>query len=294
MRRPIAVALVALLMLANACAHTPTPEERAKAKGHHEIALSLVHEAQRAAGSGDSALQDLKWRHALSELLEGEKADPENSDLQYLLGMTYFFGFRRHADAERHLKRAIELKDGKYPEADNLLGTMLVETGRAKEAIVHLERARSNLLYATPYFAEQNLGLAKLKLERYDEAAAHFRAALSAQPDLCGAYIELARAEEARGAVPGARQVLDDFVTRCDSDRLREAVGDGLLVQGYYRLGMSHMKLMKQASDGQAHDSHRQASLDAFDVCVARFGHEPLSRECARSKQLLEVTADRP
>ena len=190
MSRRILSLFALLTLLSSSCAHTPTAEERAKARGHHEVGLSLVHEAQRAASAGDTTLQDLKWRQALSELLSGVKADPENAELQYLLGMTYFFGFRRHAEAETHLKRSLEIKNNEFPEADNLLGTMLVETGRAEDAIPHLERARANLLYATPYFAEQNLGLAKMKLERYDEAVVHLRNALAAQPDLCGAYLD--------------------------------------------------------------------------------------------------------
>ncbi len=267
----------AVMLLHAGCVHTPTAEDREKAKGRYDVGLSLVHEARRAGTSGDRAQQDLKWRQSLAELLEAEKLDNENPDIQYLLGMVYFVGFHQIDQARVHLERALQLKNNDYPEADQLLGTMLVEVGEVEAGIVHLERARGNLLYPTPYFAEQELGWAKFKLHRYDEAAQHLNAAIATQPDLCGAYVRLADVEEAREDYARASEVLQDFLGRCDSERLRDACGPKLLAYGYYRLAMSDLK--RGEKDG---------AKQSLQVCTDRFKAEPVAKECRKSLELLQ------
>jgi type IV pilus assembly protein PilF len=257
------------------CAHTPSPEEREGAVSAFNGAVALVHEARRAGARGDGTEADLKWRQALSELMNGEKLDPENADVQYMMGMTYFVGFRRHAEAETHLRRAVDLRKDGYPEAEYLLGTVLVDVGRPREAVPFLQKARGNLLYQTPYFAEQELGWAMFKLEQYDDAARHMKNAIAAQPDLCGAYVRLADIEDARGGHEAIESTLTDFLERCDSDRLRVDVGPALIGYAWYRLGMSRLKL------GRVDDARV-----AFETCEQQYKAVPISKECARALSL--------
>lgn len=262
------------------CAHVPSPEDQKVAAGHYEGAVALVHEAERAGLSGNTAEQDLKYREALRELLEAKKRDPRNHDVRYLLGVVYFTGFRRHVEAEAELNEAIALRaklGEEYPEAENLLGVVLVDAGRPQEALPHFEKARSNLLYATPYFAEQELGWAYYKLGRVDEARLHLKNAIVAQPDLCGAYAKLAEVEEARGDDAAVQDVLGDFVARCDSDRLRASVGSRLLSWAYFRLGMSRLKT-----------GERELAAEALRQCTSRFAQEPVSAECDKSLRAIE------
>jgi type IV pilus assembly protein PilF len=260
------------------CAHTPSPEDREAAVSSFNGAVALVHEARRAGAKGEGTEADLKWRQALSELLAGEKLDPENADVQYMLGMTYFVGFRRHAEAETHLRRAVTLraKDG-YPEAEYLLGTVLVDAGRPREAVPFLHKARGNLLYQTPYFAEQELGWAMFKLEDYDAASRHMKNAIKAQPDLCGAYVRLADIEDARGGHEAIESALTDFLERCDSDRLRDDVGPALIAYAWYRLGMSRLKL------GNVDDARV-----AFETCEQKYAGIPVAKECGRALALAQ------
>jgi tetratricopeptide (TPR) repeat protein len=274
---PLSLALLAALSLSLACAHTPTEQEREEAVAEYKAGLALVHEAQRAAVEGDAVKQDLKYRLALESLLKANKLDGENAEVNYLLGLVYFSGFKRHADAEKHLRRALASRQDDYPEADNLLGSVLVDGGRPAEALPHFERARSNLLYKTPYFSEQELGWAKYKLGRLDEAAAHLRNALVAQPDLCGGYIKLAEVEEARQKPEVVAEVLADFLERCDSDRLRAQCGPALLAWGYYRFGMTKLKA-----------GELDAAASALQTCTARFSGEPVAEECDRSLKLMQ------
>lgn len=271
------LALLAALALFAACAHTPSEQEREEAAAEYKAGLALVHEAQRAATEGDAVKQDLKYRLALESLLKAHKLDAENPDVNYLLGLVYFSGFKRHGDAERHLRQALVTRQDDYPEADNLLGSVLVDAGRPAEALPHFERARSNLLYKTPYFSEQELGWAKYKLGRLDEAAAHLRNALVAQPDLCGGYIKLAEVEEARQNHDGVAAVLTDFLERCDSERLREQCGPSLLAWGYYRYGMTKLKA-----------GELDAAAAALQTCTSRFRGEAVAEECDRSLKLMQ------
>lgn len=265
-----------LVALSASCAHVPSEKERAEASAEYKAGLSLVHEAQRAAVEGDPVKQDLKYRLALESLLKSLALDEQSHETHYLLGLVYFSGFKRHVEAERHLIRALALKRDDYPEADNLLGSVLVEAGRPEESLPHFERARANLLYKTPYYSEQELGWAKYKLGRLDEAAAHLQTALLAQPDMCGGYVKLAEIEEARANHVRVATVLSDFLTRCDSDRLRDQCGDSLLAWGYFRLGMIRLKSGEIA-----------AASDALLTCTTRFAGLPVAAECERSLKLL-------
>ena len=258
------------------CKHSPSLKDKKRAESIYAVALTYVHEAQRNGVSGQLDAQDLKYRQAIKELLAASELDPENPDVHYLLAVVYFTGFKKHAEAEKHLRTAIDLRDGNYPEADHLLGTVLVDAGRPKDAIPFLQRARTNLLYATPYFAEQELGWAKHKLGQHKEAALHFEKALLAQPDLCGTYTRLADVYEADNNHAAALKVLEKFLAHCDSDRLRDKTGDQLLAYGYYRYGMN---LAKAGQPKKAKES--------LAICAERFKAQYVSFECHQAKNLI-------
>ena len=241
------------------------------------VTLAYVHEAHKMGVAGKADKQDLKYRQAMKELLAGAKLDPDNTDIQYLTGLVYFVGFRKHEEAEKHLHRALATRKDDFPEADHLLGTVLVDAGRPEEALPFLDRARSNILYATPYFAEQEIGWAKYRLERYDEAVAHLENAIVAQPNMCGVYTRLADVYEARQDYVSVQRVLENFVTRCDSDRLREHTGDALLAYGYYRLGMSLLK-----------NGDPEKAKAAIEICYRRFSSQPVAKECEQSLRMMQ------
>lgn len=277
----VLVTVAAIFTATLGCATTPSAEDRKVAAGHYEVALAFVHEAEKNGAAGAVSEQDAKYREALRELLAADKTGGMLSEHEYLLGFVYFVGFRRHADAEKHLVTAIAKRkaerDEEYPEAENLLGTLLADAGRPKEALPHFEKARTNLLYATPYFAEQEMGWALFKLGRHEEAVQHLQRALVAQPDLCGAYVKLAEVEVARGDDARVQTVLDDFLKRCDSERLRSSAGPRLIAAAFLELGKSRLRT-----------GSRESAVDAFKQCLTRFGGEPAGRECDAQLRVLE------
>lgn len=281
---PVLTALVVSLTSPNLGCVGVANEVRQKAEGHREVALALVHEAEKASVAGDAQTQDLRYREALAELLAADKTGAMTSDGRYLLGLVYFVGFRRHADALTHLQTAVQARfrerGEEYPEAENLIGTVLVDASRPAEALAHFDKARTNLLYATPYFAEQGMGDALVKLGRHEEAAVHYRRAIVAQPDLCGGYVKLAEVEIARGDDAQVQQVLSEFLARCDSERLRAVTGPRLLAPALLELGKSRLRT-----------GAREAALDAFRQCATRFAAEPAGRECDMQRRALESGA---
>jgi tetratricopeptide (TPR) repeat protein len=272
------IALAAALALAvTACQHTPTQRDRDIAQAKYRVAVELVHEASSAGVENDGTRQRAKYRDALEELMGAAEKNPDDSDVRYLLGFVYFTGFKRHEEAQEHLLAALTLRENDFPEADNLLGSVLVDAGRPADSLEHFDRARKNLLYKTPYFAEQELGWAKYKLGRYGEAAAHMEAAISAQPDLCGGYVKLAEVYEADSKPEQVQDVLDRFVGHCDTERLRPSCGPSLLAHAYYRLGMARLKT-----------GLRDQAADALRQCADRFGEVPVVRECRKSLKLVQ------
>jgi tetratricopeptide (TPR) repeat protein len=256
--------LASVALVAVACATVPDEATLKRANGHREVALALVHEAEKASAAGDVQTQDLKFREALRELLAAEKTGGMDADARYLLGYVYFIGFGQNDKALAQVTTAVaarfQEREEEYPEAENLAGTILANSGRPSEALPHFEKARTNLLYATPYFAELGLGEALFKLGRHDEAAQHFERALIAQPDLCGAYVKLAEVEIVRGDDVRVQKVLNDFLVRCDSERLRPATGARLLAPALLELGKSRLRSGK-----------RDEALELFKQCATRF-----------------------
>lgn len=244
------------------CAHTPSKEDRSKASAMGDGAAALLTEA--------------RFREALRDLLEAEKLDPQNAQNHFLLATVYFHGFQKLELAEKHCRLALEHAEEEYSEADNLLGVVLMESGRVKEAIPYFERAMGNMLYATPQFAAQNLGTARHRLGEYDEAVRILERALQASPRLCGAYPQLAASEEARGKQGRAIRAYERFFKTCDVDDMKTFVTPAMLAPAFYRFGMLLVKAERTAE-----------ARAAFQTCVTRFGEEPAAAECRSSLSLL-------
>jgi len=67
-----------------------------------------------------------------------------------------------HSKAITHFKKAIELKQN-FSEAYNDLGNTYLILSKWDLAIIYFEKALENTLYATPHFAQNNLGQAYYK-----------------------------------------------------------------------------------------------------------------------------------
>jgi len=181
MRKILVLAMLALFW--TGCATTAEngagaiQRDEAKARAH----LSL----------GASHLRNGRLIQALGELLEAEKYDPQNADVQNHLGLVYQ-GNKKYDLAVEHLKRALALRKN-FPQAHNNLGTVYLDMKRYPEALAEFNIAVSDMLYTTPHFVYNNIGLVYLEQGLYDQALTAFKKAVEIAPGYSLAYNNIGR-----------------------------------------------------------------------------------------------------
>jgi TolB-like protein/DNA-binding winged helix-turn-helix (wHTH) protein/Tfp pilus assembly protein PilF len=126
-----------------------------------------------------------KARAAATKALE---IDPEQAEAHASLGLVLWEYDWKRNDAERELRRAIELSPG-YATAHQWLAEMLAEQGRAEEAWHEIQRAQEldplSLAIAT------DLGLLSYYQRDYEAAVVYLRAALAMDPNFHQASLAL-------------------------------------------------------------------------------------------------------
>lgn len=144
---------------------------------------------------GNSLIQQGDLRGGLEKLLEASRLDPENANIHNELGLAYRdLGIYQNSIA--HFKRALALK-AEFPEAQNNLGTVYLLLKEWDLAIDCFQRAVSDILYKTPHFAYNNIGLAYHNKGNYQKAIENYKRALRFFPSYSLCYENLARAYEA-------------------------------------------------------------------------------------------------
>jgi len=139
---------------------------------------------------GNAYLREGKYRMALFQYQKAEKGDPENSDIQYSLGFTYFQYFNKYEEAITHLQKAISLKKD-YSEAYNALGYIYLKQEKWNEAINMFEKALLNIFYPTPEMVYINMGWAYFKKKDYIKAIDSYKKATELRTDIPSPYFYL-------------------------------------------------------------------------------------------------------
>lgn len=162
------------LLLATAtllgCKHTPTEKERNTAQIHYDLALQ--------------AQQNGHPKEAYVELEKSIGFDPTFPESRNAMGILLHLGFGKHEDAIAHYRKAIELRPT-FSEAKTNLANVFLDLARYDEAIALYEEALNDMLYATPYIAQGNLGWALYKKGNKDQAIENIRAAITTNPKFC-------------------------------------------------------------------------------------------------------------
>jgi protein O-mannosyl-transferase len=157
-------------------------------------------------------------------------------------------GSGRAAEAVPHLEEALRLRPD-FPEAENNLGDDLRQLGRPQEAIPHLERA----LRLQPDFAEahNNLGAALMMSDRPAEGIAEFERSLKLKPEYAVARFNLGLARADAGHPDEA---VRDFA---EAVRLNPDYGDaelnwavGLAILGRLSEAVPHFERALQLDPG--------------------------------------------
>ena len=168
---PLAALLLAAPLLGGAtCSSRPDSKEREQAAIHYDL--------------GVQAMRDCDGRAALNEYQKSVALDPGLDLAHNALALTYHLSFNDLATAVVHYRKAIEINP-KFSEAYTNLANAYLAQSRFDEAIPLYEKALSDLLYTTPFIAENNLGWCYYKKGEVQRGVDHIRSALIANAQFC-------------------------------------------------------------------------------------------------------------
>lgn len=126
---------------------------------------------------------------ALKELLQAEKLNPKDPEVQFALGWAYS-AKGRFLEALEHFRQTLVLNP-KFTEAHNAMGATYIEMGKWDEAIQEFEIVLKDLLYMTPYYVQNNIGWAYYKKGERLKALEYYQKAVALKPDFGLAYFNM-------------------------------------------------------------------------------------------------------
>lgn len=179
----------------------------------------------------------------------------------------------RFAEAEA-IYRQVLAGDARNPQALNLLGTLAMQTGRLPLAADLLGRA----VHARPEMASFhcNLGEAYRRMERLDDAIAHFRRAIELAPDLSTAHNNLGLALADRGRWLDAAEAFRAAIAlQPGCAPFHSNLGNVLKEAGDLEAAVSELERAVELDPGAA-ESHNNlgvvlAALDRADEAIASY-----------------------
>lgn len=188
-----------VILLFSSCAGQKTQVDSDKAAFHYQLALS--------------ALAEKDYTGSLSELLRAQSFNPEDAEINHLLGLAYY-AKNRPREAIVAYRKAIELRKD-YSEAYNNLGVVYLALKKYDQARHNFEKARDNLLYNHPENAYLNLGLLEIELGRHDAALRYLGRAKQVSPRFCGAYYYSAKVLEKQKKINLAIENVKESIKFC-------------------------------------------------------------------------------
>jgi len=196
---------------------------------------------------GTSLVQQGNLRAGLEKLLEAAKLDPTNSAIHQELALAYR-DLGEFQLSLNHFKKALELRT-EFPQAWNNMGTVYLLLGQWDLAINCFQMAVGDILYRTPHFAHNNLGLAYIKKEQYQNAIASFHKALKSAPAYSPARTNLGLALERMNR---REEAMDAYKNAISMDPEYPAA--------HFHLGRLYMRLNRNAE--ATDELHQTIELD--------------------------------
>lgn len=195
-------ALTLLLTLVSGCASTA--ERKAEQGAQRKLVDTNI---QLAAGYLQQGQFDAA-KEKLDKALEIQPDDPQANSVMALLQ----WRLKNYEAAERHFQRALGSKtDGINPDVQHNYGAYLCDRGRTEEALMWFERAIANPQYLTPDLANLNAGLCLLKKSDRPAAERHLREALTRNPNLAPALLQMAKLSLETGNALSARGFIERY-----------------------------------------------------------------------------------
>lgn len=197
-RRLLTLLLPALL--AGACATSGDRGQTAEQRERAAVANTRL---------GVEYLQRGQHQQALRKLQKALRQDPDNSNAWMSAGIVYE-ELDEPDEAERHLRRAVELDD-ENARAQNNYARVLCRNGDIDGALALFDRAAGNSLYESPEVPLANAGLCALRVERREEAERYFQQALRDNPGHGTSLLQMAALHYDMGEYLAARGYYQRF-----------------------------------------------------------------------------------
>jgi type IV pilus assembly protein PilF len=172
------------ICLFSGCTSTPSNPSLRPSERTNEVALTNLNLAIEYMRTGNMEV-------AMERLNRAYEADPRYYGTHNAYGLFY----QRLGDnrlAERHFKRAISLNNNDSASKNNY-GNFLCAQGRYNAAESIFISAAENPLYESPEVAYANAGTCAMLNNRPDAAESHFREALSINPQVPSALLQMAQ-----------------------------------------------------------------------------------------------------
>jgi type IV pilus assembly protein PilF len=262
--RTILAGVLAAAVLSRATCNSEISE---KAKKDSAIHLEL---SQNYLKEGDVV-------SARREAILAIEKDPGNSDAHYTLA--YIFGQMNDWDnALKQVHLSIENEKHK-PEAENLLGVILINKGRFDEAIEVLQKLTEDFLYPTPHLAYGNLGLAYFKKGDNLKALEALKKAVGLQPLFCLGFYRMGQVYNDMERYMDALDALEKCVA------VEDQWGDCKKFQdAYVLMGDIHVTLKTP-----------DLALEDYKKCVEVNANNATGIECKNKKnKILQILGKEP
>lgn len=171
----------------------------------------------------------------------------------------------RLGEAEKEARAALKA-NAQFRDATNLLGQILINERKYKEAIALLEPLTRDPAYVHPHFAWGNLGWAQVQDGQIDAGIASLKNAVT-EPRFCVGHYRLGLAYEKKGDLAGAEAALTTALGVPDPQC--ENLQDGWEARGRVRL-----RLGKQADAKSDYERCRDISQETATgkACIKQLG----------------------
>jgi type IV pilus assembly protein PilF len=203
---------LALAFVLSGCKHVPSEKEQQSADIHYNL--------------GVQAQQGGNIQEALSEFQRAVEMDPDNADAQNALGILLHLSFHRHAEAIEHYQKALEVRPN-FSEARTNLANVYLDQGQYDQAIKLYEQVLNDMVYATPFIAQGNLGWAYYKKGDTEKALENIKAAVTLNPNFCQGFRNLGEIYDETGKADEACKQFAIYREKCPDDpeaNMREGV----------------------------------------------------------------------
>ncbi|HKJ04914.1 MAG TPA: tetratricopeptide repeat protein [Geopsychrobacteraceae bacterium] len=220
------IAAVVMVLLLFGCGMTA--KQKNQATSHYTLGLSHLQ-------SGSPTM-------ALKELIQAEKIDPDDAEIQALLAQIYQIK-KAYPKAEEHYQLALKLSDND-PRFQNNLAALYLSMEQWDKAIDYFSKAAENLLFMRTELALTGIGYAHFRKGDFPAAINAYQDAKSIAPGYALISLRLGEVYYALGQDAAARNEFETALSQSPAN-----------AEAHYRLGLV---LLREKKNNKAVEMFRR------------------------------------